>query len=118
MFTALINVSGDIPMNDDPPEFETAREAWEYLADERERHEKDGNPTGSDGGIPGRFTTPLDKMRRIALAAQWNDDMIIRPGGVSEWPVNVWGVGYVWGDTPGCDGDNDPGLIYSVVVVR
>lgn len=37
MYVATINVPGYLPMDDDPPVFDTAAEAWQYLMDERER---------------------------------------------------------------------------------
>lgn len=36
-YVATINTPGYLPMDDDPPVFDTTREAWEYLYDEHER---------------------------------------------------------------------------------
>lgn len=38
-FLATVNVPGFLPDNIDPPTFDTAREAWEYLAGERRNAE-------------------------------------------------------------------------------
>jgi hypothetical protein len=50
-YLATINTPGYLPMDDDPPIFETARAAWEYLRDERERAEDCADMSGgySDG---------------------------------------------------------------------
>ena len=41
-FIATMNTPGYLPWSDDePPLFETSTEAWEFLADERERQEDD-----------------------------------------------------------------------------
>lgn len=37
MFTAGSNTPGYLPTDDDPPTFDTAREAWQYLVGEVER---------------------------------------------------------------------------------
>lgn len=37
MYVATINVPGYLPMDDDPPEFDTVREAWDWLLEEHER---------------------------------------------------------------------------------
>lgn len=36
-YLATVNIPGYLPMDDDPPTFDTASEAWRYLADEREQ---------------------------------------------------------------------------------
>lgn len=90
-FVATINVPGYSPMDDDPPTFEKAQDAWAYLASERERGEE-FNET-EDG-----FTDTFHRLTDLA------DD-----------PSS--GVGYVLGGTPGYDGEHDPGLAYSVNLV-
>jgi hypothetical protein len=40
-YLATINTPGYLPWDDDPPVFDTPREAWEYLADHRKRAEDD-----------------------------------------------------------------------------
>lgn len=36
-YVAIINVPGYLPVDDEPPIFDTAREAWQYLISEVER---------------------------------------------------------------------------------
>jgi len=49
MFVATVHVPGYMPMDDDPPVFDTASEAWAYLATERERDEdQDDSPEYTD----------------------------------------------------------------------
>lgn len=43
-YLATINTPGYLPWDDDPPTFDTAREAWAWLADERRRDEDDNVP--------------------------------------------------------------------------
>lgn len=42
-FQAFINTPGYLPMDDETHVFDTAREAWAYLADMRERDEDDND---------------------------------------------------------------------------
>lgn len=90
-YLATVNVPGYLPMDDEPPVFETAAEAWGYLAEERER--------GWDtfGAEDGRDDT-LDELE--ALAAQ-----------------TISSVGTIYGSTPGSDSEHDLGLVYSVTMV-
>lgn len=39
MYVATINTPGYLPWDDDPPVFETIKDAWGYLAAHREREE-------------------------------------------------------------------------------
>jgi hypothetical protein len=66
-YLATINVPGYLPMDDDPPVFETPREAWAYLADERRRGEDDEETESYSGTVdaldalaqPGRELCPF-----------------------------------------------------------
>lgn len=100
MYVATINVPGYMPMDDEPPTFETAREAWEYLAEEREREEDDALDTESDAP----YSETVTELRRHAS---------------DKWLVcDFERVGTVYGDTPGYDGSHDLGLAYSVSAVE
>lgn len=99
-FVATINVPGYSPMDDDPPTFESARDAWGYLASERERGEE-FNET-EDG-----FTDTFHRLTDLA-EADWDERV---PAALA-----MDGTGVVYGDRPGYGGD-DPGLIYAVNVV-
>jgi hypothetical protein len=50
-YVATINVPGYLPMDDDPPVFDTAREAWEYLYEEHERAVDGAEAWREDDGI-------------------------------------------------------------------
>lgn len=85
------------------PEFETAQQAWAYLADELAR-EEDMHPDDL-----GEYSSTVTALRYLA-----SDDHV--PGSPHEdWPTSTEGVGTVYGSTPGYDGDHDLGLAYSVV---
>lgn len=85
-FVATMNVPGYLPMDDEPPVFETTGEAWSYLADERERAEDE---TG-EGEYSGTYQT------------------------LRENANNGAGIGVVYGDTPGYTGEHDLGMAYCV----
>lgn len=87
-FLATISVPGYLPMDDDPPVFDTSGEAWDYLADERVREEEAAYNPGDD--------------------EDFSDTIAELAGSV--------GVGTLYGATPGYDGDHDLGLAYSVSV--
>lgn len=92
MFQAIMNTPGYLPWADELVEFETAREAWEYLRTQREGHLDDpmnDEPEGSE------------------------DDAVEEMTGFIDEPQ----LGTVWGPTPGHDGDHDLGIAYSVIGV-
>lgn len=64
-FLATVNVPGYLPEDNDPPVFDTPQEAWQYLADERERGEDSADYSDFD---PDRFGiqrhAPLSAVRR------------------------------------------------------
>lgn len=103
-YVATINVPGYLPQDDDPPVFDTAQEAWAYLADERER--------GEDGSELLDATATLVELNRVAMEARWTN------GAPTDLGVNPDGTGTVYGDTPGYDGNHDLGLAYSVTLAE
>lgn len=109
MYLATINVPGYLPMDDDPPMFESAKAAWEYLADERERGE-DGAFQESDAEGYSETYTKLSEVA-AALDAQ-SEAEIARLG------LNDDGTGVVYGNTPGYDGSHDLGLAYVVTLTE
>lgn len=113
-YVALVNIPGCLPMDDDPPVFDTAKEAWEYLADERQRAEDafdDWPLSGGHSGIP-----------TYEYSDTYSDLMSIAAGdfechaGINE--LQPGGTGTIYGDTPGYVGEHDLGLAYSVEVVE
>lgn len=108
-YLATINTPGYLPdiNDDDPPMFETAQEAWAWLADERQREEDqyDSYP---------EYTDTYEVMRRLGEGEQ--------PGIASEDVIGDDGVGTVYGESPhrigpdGCSDSDDLGVAYSVSV--
>jgi hypothetical protein len=88
-YVATINVPGYMSMDDDPPVFETAAEAWAYLVSEVDRS-WDEYPEDRNGACIEAHTQMhnLDQDRE----------------------------GTVYAPTPGYDGDHDLGLAYTVSV--
>lgn len=106
MYTARINVPGYLPTDDDPPVFDTAAEAWWYLAEERERDE-DNYPEWADHGCPDSTACGYSETHgELVDAANFAH--------TSEWD----GIDTIYGPTPGYDGSHDLGLAYSVSAVE
>lgn len=99
MYVATINVPGYLPMDDDPPMFDQAREAWLWLAQERQRDEDAAEMPGDSYS-----QTVLDLEHRASRVDAWGH------------PVSRRGT--VYGSTPGYEGDHDLGLAYSVTEVQ
>lgn len=93
-YVATVNVPGYLPMDDDPPYFDKAHEAWQYLADERERGEQD---TEGD--------TLSETWRELSDRAR-----------ATEVLIGETGEGVIYGATPGYDGEHDLGLAYCVTL--
>jgi hypothetical protein len=105
-FVATINVPGYLPMDDDPPVFESASEAWSYLRDERERGEDDDD--GSDDYSETYYILEACSGNRSGSArAMW-----------AECGFTADGQGTVCGPTPGSDSSHDLGLAYSVSITE
>lgn len=105
-YVAIINTPGHLPESE-PAEFDTAREAWDYLADERKRAEDSAEdwPVGN----PYEYTETHDVLTRIAGQEPigpmlWDGDPV----------TNADGTGTVYGNSPGYFGDHDLGKAYSV----
>lgn len=109
MYVATVNVPGYLPMDDDPATFETPAEAWDYLADERERAEEDMScdETCDDGPACQWGYTHDATDTVVELQAMPDRDI---PSGD--------GTGTVYGETPGYHGDHDLGLAYTVSEVE
>jgi hypothetical protein len=91
MYVAIVNTPGYLP-DDEPVKFDTASEAWAYLADERMRDEHE-----HDGTLSSVYAELDARANRTAADG-----------------TNVARSGTVYGDTPGYDGDHDLGIAYSV----
>jgi len=92
LYVALINTPGYLPQDDDPPVFDDAAGAWEYLADER------SYALDSSELSPGPDST-LGELRRLAHLGRQ------APIGHS-----------VVGPTPGYAGSHDLGQAYTVMI--
>lgn len=101
-YVAVINTPGYLPDSDEPPPvFDTAQEAWRYLADER-LFEEDAADAATDvsGGTPSEHYS--DTASGLDKAAADPD----------------YGEGTIYGDTPGYTGSHDLGKAYSVQVAE
>ena len=104
-FLATINTPGYLPWDDDPPTFDTAREAWEYLADARREAEDSAFQPGDDDGFSSIVNT-MESLGNGTLSFEEHDLC----------GVASTGEGSIWGTTPGYYGDHDLGLSYCVTV--
>jgi hypothetical protein len=113
MFVATINTPGYMPMDDEPPTFETADEAWAYLLEERVRAEDEADYEPDD---PDQFeyTDAVTYLRYIAGLESGGRHEHGNPH--EDWPTNANGTGTIYGSTPGYWGSHDLGLAYSVSV--
>ena len=110
-YVATINTPGYLPTDDEPAVFDTAQEAWEYLADERERAEDDAVYSDDDPEAY-EYSDTLTTLRYIA------GDEHEHGNPREDYPTNVDGTGTVYGNTPGYSGDHDLGMAYSVSLVE
>lgn len=95
-YVAIINTPGYLPEDDDPSEFDTAREAWECLADRLGIDLQD-----LAGRAPEEHMLAVaETLRELREAAQTND------------------TGVIYGPTPGYIGEHDLGKAFSVVWVE
>lgn len=99
-FVALINVPGYLGMDDEPPTFDHAQDAWEYLAGER-RNGEDDTEEIADG-----YSATVNTLEMAARGEFENCD--VDP---------VTGCGTIHGDTPG-GRMHDLGLSYTVIVAE
>lgn len=107
MYVAIINTPGYLPDSDSPPPtFDTVREAWEYLADERKQHEDDHAESIADA-IPAGYSSTVNILERLA---EGNFDP-------SFGNIDDEGVGSVTGATPG-GSHHDLGKVYTVAVAE
>lgn len=92
-FRAIINVPGYLPQDDEDHVFDTAREAWEWLRDERERDIDDCD-----------YDEP-----------EWDDDQALEE---IDSMIDADTPGVVYGRMPGYSGKHDLGMAYSVVKIN
>jgi hypothetical protein len=78
-------------MDDDPPVFDSPRDAWSWLAERRRESEDFAVDVTGDGGP---YSSTVDELDAYASSEHGPDT--------------------IYGDTPGYDGDHDLGLAYSV----
>lgn len=100
-YAATQNVPGYLPWDDDgPPVFDTAQEAWLYLADERRMQEDNAYDADPDNTMPDgqAYSDTVQQLDAKAAASQDRD----------------FRTGTVYGSTPGDYGPYDLGIAYSV----
>lgn len=90
-YAATVNVPGYLPTDDDPPVFDTAREAWQYLVAVVDCS-WDDYPEDENGAA-------------VEAHTQMHN-------------INQGEPGVVYAPTPGYDGSHDLGLAYCVSVVE
>ena len=115
VYSAVINIPGYSPQADELATFETAREAWAYLAGERERDE-DAAEYSEPDVREFEYSDEWDAMRLLGLLDE-NIDAETRDAYLAEYALNSDGTGTVYADTPGYTGDHDQGLAYSVTAI-
>lgn len=101
-FLALINVPGYLGMDDEPPTFDRACEAWEYLVGERRNAEDDDEIHIGEG-----YSATMCALEEAARGEFENCNLDPHTG-----------CGTIVGYTPGYDGNHDLGLAYSVMVAE
>lgn len=89
LYTAIVNVPGYLPQADEMPLFNTPREAWEYLAEDRKY------------GVECMDLDPDTDETYAEIRRQ----------------AEKGSTDYVWGTTPGTDSPHDLGLAYSVIEI-
>lgn len=104
-YSVRVSVPGDPNWITDPPAFDDARKAWEWLADYR-RNSEDEYP---DWHI-GEYTDTVGYLEYAATDAEFGNPH-------EDYPLAADGTGTIGGDTPGEPEDSSgPGLDYSVVI--
>lgn len=105
LYLAAVNTSGYQPQDDDRHVFTGPRDAWRYLADERQRAE-DQTDTDDD-----RYSDTWRSLDYLASTDHRDGDPH------EDWPTAPDGTGRIIGGTPGHEGSPyDLGEVYSVTV--
>lgn len=111
-FTAHINVPGYSPEDDgEPARFDTAQEAWAYLASERAAHEDEQHESGDDEDYSATYGT----LAELGEPEHWTGTTLEIGAWLGQHGILSNGFGTVYGPRPGYDGQHDQGLAYSVV---
>lgn len=129
-YVATINTPGYLPWDDEPPVFETPREAWDYLAGERSRAEDEqcyahGDVVECEKGFGCQWSPEAGYSDTFGELAVCGDETQ-EHGGYLAGPDGLWvangldvdGTGTIYGDTPGSHSEHDLGLAYSVAWVE
>lgn len=98
-YLATTSTPGYLPTDDDPPVFDTAAEAWTYLAEERAEALSALEDTGPDLRTRALWSAAQDARRRD------DDD-----------PASLGSL--IADHTPGYEGDHDPGVAYTVTLIE
>jgi hypothetical protein len=99
---ATINTPGYLPMDDDPPVFDTPAEAWDWLCDERMRDKEESvHSGGCENGLACKWSGDAPYSDTVT-------ELLMLTGAMGSGP------GVVHGETPGYHGGHDLGLAFSV----
>lgn len=108
MFLAVINTPGYLSEQDDLPVFDSAVEAWAYLAEERTRAEDEDDENGLSD-----YTPTHDRLHAIASL---ETEEFMRKW-AAEYGLTPDGQGVVYGPSVP-ERMHDLGIVYSVVRIK
>jgi hypothetical protein len=109
-FMAYINTPGYLPDNE-AAVFDTAQEAWDFLATERAKHEDEAEPF--EARSP-EYSETCEKLSDLSEDRRWSAPGAVRDLFLGSYHLTTDGTGSITGPTPGYQGSHDLGLAYTV----
>jgi hypothetical protein len=110
-FTAVISVPGEMTTEETLPTFDTAQEAWAYLAKER-REAEDERSVYVDGLPCEEYSSAVDVLDYLAS----DDGQAVYGDPLALQVIGADGTGVIVAPTPGYDGEHDVGVSYTVAL--